>query len=244
MSKNRKFRILCLILSIMMLFMIIITESVENMAYEAEESAYTSLESTKEVTVDDRAEYIVFEPAGDFYNKGIIFYPGGSVDEESYAPLMHAIAEEGYLCILARMPFKVAVMDVNKADAVRKDFPRIADWYLAGHSLGGAMAAIYAHENASQIKGVILLAAYSTVDLKEDALEVLSIYGSADEVLNMENYIEYKENLPVDMTEMVISGGNHAYFGNYGEQNGDGSATLSAEEQQKITVETICEFLE
>lgn len=67
------------------------------MAYEAEESALADMESTKYVTVEDKAGYIAFEPAGGFYNKGIIFYPGGSVDEESYAPLLHAIAEEGYL---------------------------------------------------------------------------------------------------------------------------------------------------
>ena len=33
-----------------------------------------------------------------------------------------------------------------------------------------------------------------------------------------------------------MEGGNHSQFGNYGEQKGDGKATISAEEQQRQTV--------
>lgn len=243
MYRNKVFRIICLLIALIMTVFVIAVESVDNSAYEAEQTAMDAMESTKYVTVKDTVDYIAFEPTGDFYNKGIIFYPGGSVEAEAYAPLMHAVAEEGYLCVIVKMPLKLAVLDVDKADEVRKDYPNIADWYMAGHSLGGAMAATYAHEHASQINGVILLAAYSTEDLNQDNLEVLSIYGSMDCVLNMENYEEYRSNLPADMTELVIPGGNHGNFGNYGAQKGDGIAKLSAEDQQTITVEAICELL-
>lgn len=243
MSGNRIFRIVCLILSFVLLFFIIALESVTQGAYPADEEALSALESTKYVTVKEEAGYIAFEPAGVFYNKGIIFYPGGNVEAESYAPLMHALSEEGYLCVLVKMPLHLAVLDTDKADGVRKDYSNVADWYMAGHSLGGAMAATYAHENAAQIKGLVLLAAYSTEDLKEDNLEVLSIYGSADEVLNGDNYEKYRGNLPDDMKEIVISGGNHANFGNYGEQLGDGTAECSAAQQQAATVEAICELI-
>lgn len=243
MSKNKNFRIICLVISLIMILTVMIMETVNHASYEAQKTATDAMESTKYVNVEERVDYIAFEPAGGFYNKGIIFYPGGSVEPEAYAPLMHAIAEEGYLCILVKMPMNLAVLDVDKADRVREDYSNIADWYMAGHSLGGAMSATYAHEHASQIKGVILLAAYSTEDLTKDNLEVLSIYGSADAVLNMENYEEYKRNLPGDAAELVIVGGNHGNFGNYGEQKGDGVAQLSALEQQAVTVEAICEFL-
>lgn len=243
MYKNRVFRIVCLIISLVLTIFVITLESVDNSAYEADAVAADAMESTKYVKVEDKADYIVFEPTGDFYNKGIIFYPGGSVEEQAYAPLMHAVAEEGYLCVIVKMPLKLAVLDMDKADEVRKDYPNIADWYMAGHSLGGAMAATYAHENAAQINGVILLAAYSTEDLKPDNLKVLSIYGSSDEVLNMENYEKYESNLPEDVKEIEIIGGNHAGFGNYGEQLGDGVAALSPKEQQEITLEAICEVL-
>ena len=40
-----------------------------------------------------------------------------------------------------------------------------------------------------------------------------------------------------------IEGGNHAQFGNYGPQEGDLPATISAEEQQAQTVEAISDFI-
>ena len=244
MFGNRIFRIVCLILSFVLLFFIITFESMTQGAYPADKVAVKALESTKYVTVEDKAAYIAFEPEGTFYNKGIIFYPGGNVEAESYAPLMHALSEEGYLCVVVKMPLHLAVLDTDKADSVRKAYPEVADWYMAGHSLGGAMAATYTHDNAAQIKGLILLAAYSTEDLTKDNVQVLSIYGTADEVLNMENYEEYKSNLPSDTGEVILDGGNHAYYGNYGEQLGDGAASCSPDEQQAIVVEEICNFLQ
>ena len=243
MSKNRMFRMVCFIIFMLAAVLVISLERADDAAYDADAVAIKALESSKYVTVDETADYIVFEPAGEFYNKGIIFYPGGSVEPEAYAPLRHAVAEEGYLCVIVKMPLKLAVLDVYKADKVRKDFSNIADWYMAGHSLGGAMAATYAHENADGLRGIILLAAYSTEDLTKDDLEVLSIYGSADGVLNTENYEKYRSNLPADATEFVLDGGNHANFGNYGTQKGDGAAELPAGEQQAATAEAICEIL-
>lgn len=243
MSKNKIFRVVCFVIFTVAAILVICLERADNIGYEADAVALEALESSKYVTVKEENQYIAFEPAGGFYNKGIIFYPGGMVAPEAYAPLMHAVAEEGYLCVIVKMPLKLAVLDVNKADQVRKDYSNVADWYLAGHSLGGAMASSYAYENASRIQGVILLAAYSTENLKQDNLEVLSIYGSMDCVLNMENYEEYRSNLPADMTELVIDGGNHGGFGNYGAQKGDGIAQISAEEQQAAVKEAVCELL-
>ncbi len=243
MSKNKIFRIVGFIIFILATITVFVLERTDNSAYQADANALTALESSKYVTVEETADYIAFVPAVEFYGKGIIFYPGGSVEPEAYAPLMHSVAEEGYLCVIVKMPLKLAVLDADKADKVREDYPNVADWYMAGHSLGGAMAAGYAHENASQIRGLILLAAYSTEDLTKDNLEVLSIYGSMDCVLNMENYEEYRSNLPTDMAELILNGGNHANFGNYGAQRGDGVAKLSAVVQQAATVEAICDLL-
>ena len=244
MFGNRIFRIVCLMLSFVLLFFIITFESITQGAYPADKEAIKALESTKYVTVEEKAAYIAFEPEGTFYNKGIIFYPGGNVEAESYAPLMHALSEEGYLCVIVKMPLHLAVLDLDKADNIRKAYPEIADWYMAGHSLGGAMAATYTHDNAAQIRGLILLAAYSTEDLTKDNIQVLSVYGTADEVLNMENYEDYKINLPSDTKEVILDGGNHAYYGNYGEQLGDGTASCSPAEQQAVVAEEICNFLQ
>ena len=76
--------------------------------------------------------------------------------------------------------------------------------------------------------------------LSDDA-KVLSIVGSLDGVLK--SYEESKKYLPSNFKEVVIDGGNHSGFANYGEQAGDNKATISQEEQQEITVEAIVGFV-
>ena len=74
-------------------------------------------------------------------------------------------------------------------------------------------------------------------------MRVLSVYGSNDNVLNIDKYTECVNNLPAGFTELVIDGGNHAGFGDYGQQKGDGNATISHEEQWNITVNAIINFV-
>ena len=185
---------------------------------------------------------IVFEPEG--ATKGLIFYPGGKVEYRAYIPLMQACAEEGILCVLVEMPFNLAVLDVNAADGIQREYPEIEDWYIGGHSLGGSMAASYLAGHTEDYEGLILLGSYSTADLSDTDLEVLSVFGSEDQVMNREKYDENKSNLPTDFTETVIEGGCHAYFGMYGAQEGDGTPTITNEEQIRITVENIVKVME
>lgn len=185
---------------------------------------------------------IVFEPDG--ATKGFIFYPGGKVEHTAYVPLLQACAEQGILCVLVEMPFNLAVFDINAADGIRERYPQIEDWYIGGHSLGGSMAAFYLEKNVKDYEGLILLGSYSTVDLSESDLDVLSIFGTEDKIMNCEKYDDNKSNLPDDYTEIVMDGGCHAYFGMYGAQDGDGTPTISNEEQIYITVEHIAKIME
>jgi len=174
---------------------------------------------------------------------GLIFYPGGKVEYTSYEPLMKACAEKGITCVLVEMPLNLAVFDINAADGIRENFPEIKNWYIGGHSLGGSMAASYLADNQSSFEGLILLGSYSTEDFSSSDIDVLSVYGSEDKVLNQEKYEENKNNLPDDFTEFVIDGGCHAYFGMYGAQDGDGTPTITQQEQISITAEKIYEFI-
>ena len=174
---------------------------------------------------------------------GLIFYPGGKVDPAAYAPLMEALADRGILCVVTEMPFHLAVFDVDAAAGIQAEFPGVERWYIGGHSLGGSMAAAYLEGCEEEYKGLILLAAYSTADLSESPLEVLSIYGNEDLVLDRENYEEYRGNLPGDFRELVIDGGCHAGFGLYGAQAGDGVPAVTAEAQIAITAEAIAEMV-
>lgn len=202
-------------------------------------AAFAPVDRITELKLDDGTlAYIPEKPAA-----GFIFYPGGKVEYTAYAPLMEACAAEGVLCVLVEMPFNLAVLDIDAAKGIQEQYPEIKNWYIGGHSLGGSMAASYLAEHTEEFEGLILLGSYSTADLSEGAVEVLSVYGSEDKVLNREKYAESISNLPADFVEVVIEGGCHAYFGMYGSQNGDGTPTISNEEQISATVNLVLDFI-
>lgn len=174
---------------------------------------------------------------------GFIFYPGGKVEYTAYIPLMQALSEQGVLCVLVEMPFHLAVLDINAADGIPKDYPEIENWYIGGHSLGGSMAASYAASHTDVFAGLVLLGAYSTADLSESNLAVLSVYGSEDQVMNRDNYEINQSNLPSDFTEVIIDGGCHASFGMYGAQDGDGTPRITNEEQIALTADAIVKMM-
>ncbi len=175
---------------------------------------------------------------------GLIFYPGGKVEVDAYFPLMAECAKNGILSVIIEMPFNLAVFDINAADGIKEKFPEIQSWYIGGHSLGGSMVASYLEKHQEEFDGLVLLGSYSTVDFSHTDLSVLSIYGENDGVMNREKYEQNKKNLPNNTTEFIIEGGNHAFFGMYGHQIGDGEASVSQEEQIKITGKIIYSFIE
>ena len=183
--------------------------------YHADETALEAMGyQTGSVQVKQDGNVIWFVPEAP--TVGLIFYPGGKVEYTAYAPLLRACAEQEILCALVQMPGNLAVLDADAADGLQQEYPEITTWYIAGHSLGGAMAANYAAEHNEGFGGLILLAAYSTKDLTQTTLQVLSIYGSEDGVMNKQSYEKYQANLPADTVEVVLNGGCHAQFGCYG----------------------------
>ena len=243
MTKARK-RICTVSVSILAVLALLIGACAIYLAdyYRADEGAIAAFspEDGISLTVPDDGS-VVFAPQN--ATAGLIFYPGGKVEHDAYQPLMEALAREGVLCVLVKMPFNLAVLDVNAADGMREQFPQITDWYIGGHSLGGSMAASYLADHVEEYKGLILLGSYSTADLSDTDLKVLSIYGSEDRVLNREKYNENRSNLPDGFTETVIEGGCHAYFGMYGAQDGDGTPTIANHEQIALTAEYILEMM-
>lgn len=209
--------------------------------YAAEVTAVAAMAGSEMVSVQKTDKMTVFSPENP--TAGFLFYPGGKVEYTAYAPLMLALAEQDVLCVLIPMPCNLAVLNPNAAEGISEQFQEIENWYIGGHSLGGSMAASYAAKHPEELGGLVLLAAYSTADLTGSGLEVLSMYGSEDGILNMEKYESCRGNLPENTVEVIIRGGNHAGFGSYGEQDGDGEASVSAAEQIQYTAERIAEFL-
>lgn len=153
--------------------------------YHADPAAEDALVSDDVVSVTKQNGNWVFAPESP--TAGLIFYPGGKVENTAYAPLLHDLAEDGILCVLVKMPCNLAVLDMNAADSIPERFSEVTDWYIGGHSLGGAMAASYVAKHTDELDGLVLLAAYSTADLTDSGLRVYSTYGSEDGVLNREN---------------------------------------------------------
>ena len=203
--------------------------------YHSDEIVYSALRSDETAAVIQTEYGWLFD--GPSEDDALIFYPGGKVEETAYAPLLHHLAGQGMDVCLVKMPFRLAVFGVNKAEHVITHH-NYAHWYIGGHSLGGVMAASYAAAHSGQLSGLYMLAAYSSKPLDETTHAVI-IYGSEDGVLNMAKLEEASQYLPGDSVTYVIEGGNHAQFGNYGIQDGDGNAAISAEEQQRRTVELI-----
>lgn len=207
--------------------------------YYAADYYYAKAYDIQTEAIMETEDYILYGDATS--EEGLIFYPGAKVDEAAYAPIMDELAESGIYCVVVKMPYHMAIFDTDAAGVVMEQFPEIEHWYIGGHSMGGAMAAGYAAGHEEKFAGLILLAAYPTEELSE--LPVLSIYGTEDGVLNLE---KYTKSIPLarNLTERIIEGGNHAGFGNYGIQDGDGMAEIRTEEQWQETVDYILNFMD
>jgi pimeloyl-ACP methyl ester carboxylesterase len=206
-----------------------------------EPEALAALRSDDHVSVS-LDEYVVFQPASRKVSTAFVFYPGGRVDYRSYAAPLRRIAAEGYLVILLPVRLNLAFFDSNAADGPIASFPEIRHWVVGGHSLGGVVAAEYAGRN-HDLDGVVFWASYPASDtLKSTDLKILSIYGTLD-MGGMDAFEASRFNLPSTTKFVVIEGGNHGQFGDYGFQPGDNEATISRAEQQKQVVEATVKFL-
>ena len=201
--------------------------------------AFSPAEAIEQSTVDDGT--LVFRTSD--VTSAFVFYPGGKVEYTAYIPLMRELASHSVLCLLVRMPFNLAVFDINAAARYREAFPDIERWYIGGHSLGGVMAASFIAKHTEHFSGLVLLGAYAATDLSDAGTAVLSVYGSLDGVMNHEKYEKNKKNLPKDAEEHIIAGGCHAGFGMYGAQKGDGTPTVSAQDQIRVTAAYIAAMI-
>lgn len=239
--KSSKLKIAGGIVAILLLSVVVFAGYYVNDYYHSEESVNEYLQGTETVAVSEIEDGLFLDSAGE--DTAMIFYPGAKVEYTAYVPLFMKLAEAGVDCFLIKMPCNLAILGMNKAENILTAY-EYDNWYLSGHSLGGAMAASYASEHLDTLDGLVLFAAYPTKALESDTFEALSVYGSEDTVLNMEKLEEGRRFMPEDYTEVCIEGGNHAQFGAYGAQEGDGVAKISAEEQMNQTIDEILKLFQ
>lgn len=212
--------------------------------YKAQSYAKENLQSDSNVTVENEKE-LLFEPTSSKKKIGFIFYQGAKVEAEAYAPMAKELAKQGYTVVIPHLPLKMAIFSPDRADKVIRNHPEIDTWVIGGHSLGGVTASDYALRH-DKISALVLLASYpgGHTDLSEASVDVLSIWASHDEVADAKAIKAAKSSMPSDAKFLEIEGGNHAGFGDYGEQKGDGEASISNKEQITQTTVAILELLE
>jgi len=199
--------------------------------------ALVAMDSTATVVVVD-GKPITFTPT-EPTSTGVIVYPGAFVEPRSYAPAAHALAEDGAFVAIVPMPFGVAILGGDRADDIIKDHPEVTDWVIAGHSLGGVMAARYTAEHPDAVDGLVLWASYpeDSVNLTAWTGATASIFGTLDGLTTVQDIEDSRALLPGDTAFVGIDGGNHAYFGWYGDQSGDNPATITREQQQRMVID-------
>lgn len=198
--------------------------------------ALAALHSDAQVTVTENGDLISLLPTGT-PKGGFLFYPGGLVDAAAYGRVMRDIAEQGYAVFIVKMPLNLAILGIERGANVIAKHPEITKWAIGGHSLGGSMACRFAAGHPEVI-GIVLYAAYcdGPGDLSGKPIEAASVSGSKDGLATPDKIEAGRPLLPPDTVYTVIEGGNHAYFGDYGPQRGDGEATIRREDAQRQIV--------
>lgn len=179
--------------------------------------------------VGDRYEWM---PPSMHYSVGLIVYPGAKVPPAAYGPLAQRIAAHGYLVVVVSMPANLAILDIDAAKPVIADHPEVTRWAIAGHSLGGAMAAQFIAGNPGVMRGLALWAAYPGTDISGSGVACTSVYGTLDAGAAKITAPDTARLLPPDCVFVPIEGGNHEQMGWYTGQPNDPPATISRDAQQ------------
>jgi hypothetical protein len=215
------------------------------LAYGPTESP-SAVESEYDVTVEaDYGGYVIRPtaqpPTAD--RVGLVFYPGGRVEPGAYVHTLAPLAERGVTVVVPGVPLNLAVLDSDAASPVIAGEGGVGSWYVGGHSLGGAMACRYANGHSERVDGLVLAASYCDVDVSDSGLATVAITGSRDGVLNRDRFESNRRFLPADATFVSVEGMNHGQFGNYGQQEGDGEATISTATAHQRVVAALVDWL-
>jgi hypothetical protein len=207
-------------------------------------TAAAALRSSRTVSVTDGPDQIIFMPAAP-PRAGFIFYQGARVAPAAYAATMHAVAEQGFAVFLPKLPLNMALLGSNAAAGIIAANPAIKVWAVGGHSLGGVGASLFAANSQDpSVKGLIFYASYPASSLAANTrLAVLSISASNDGLATPQKVAEYNKLLPPSARYVVIQGGDHAQFGDYGPQAGDNPAAIDRELQQQAVVAATIDLL-
>lgn len=214
-----------------------------------------------ELRVEENSEFILLTSLNlDKSKSGIIFYPGGLVDPHAYINVLQPFAiEDNRAVVIVKTISNLAILNTQKANSIIDKLDGLSGWIVGGHSLGGSVACINISNQPNYFNALFLLASYSSKDISATNMPIISITGSNDLVLDKQKFEDNKTNLSTEIAitnpdEIAdtgtdgttiyyqLDGGNHAQFGNYGEQKGDGQATIDSGTQQSLVFDALQRF--
>ena len=209
---------------------------------QAEAGSLAAVRANPAVAIQDSGSAIVMTPTGDPSGVGLVFIPGAKVDPNAYLwKLSEAVEEDGLTVVITKPILNLAFFDQRALSTFTDQADGVSTWFTGGHSLGGVRACQYAAQ--PDVRGLMLFGSYCANDLSASSLEVLSLSGSNDGLSTPEKIRDSAHLLPQRTNFVEISGGNHARFGDYGRQPGDGTATISSAEVRRIITENITGLL-
>lgn len=189
------------------------------------------------VSVTDAPAHIVIAPTTGTPTRGLVFQPGARVDPRAYVPMLTEVSRQGVLVVVVKQPFGIGFLATKAPHAFIDRHPEVTSWAVAGHSLGGVVAAGFAHDHPGVVKGLVLWASYPIDSLAaRDDVAVASVSGSRDGFTTPADVEASRALLPGDTAYTVVEGAVHAFFGDYGEQPGDGTPTVGRPEAQRQIV--------
>lgn len=191
--------------------------------------------ATLEVYQDDRVVVtpadgvVIMTPrAAEATATGLLFFPGARVDPFAYLHPFVDVAADGTTVVIVDPLFNMALFDLRDLSTLTAQAPHVTDWVLAGHSLGGVKACMEADHPA--VAGLVLLASYCATDMSQLTIPVTDVAASEDGLIDSLARSEARRNLPADIVTITLENANHASFGTYGPQPGDGIATLTRDD--------------
>lgn len=204
-------------------------------------ASVTALEALESGTISEKGD-IVFDVEG--ATKGVIIYPGGKVDEKAYSLLAKSISEQGYDTYVAKMPLRLAILGIGRAERIMEENTEVSEWIIIGHSLGGVAASRFVEKNDEKITGIVLLASYpdDKTDLSDNGIPVYSLLGTEDRIVDRAALSSADGRLGEYLIKVEVLGGNHSYFANYGVQEGDGEAAIGYGVQQSFVIKAVSDI--
>ncbi|QHF25043.1 alpha/beta hydrolase [Rathayibacter sp. VKM Ac-2804] len=206
--------------------------------------ALARVDADPAVAVERTDTAIVLTPTDDagtaLDGVGLVFVPGAKVDAAAYEATLAPLVEAGASVVITRPILNLAFFDLRSLESFTAQAGGVDEWLVGGHSLGGVKACQWGED--PEVAGLVLFGSYCANDLSASALPVLSVSGSEDGLSTPEKVAAASDQLPADARFVEIDGANHADFGWYGPQPGDGTATISHEEADARIAEALLAF--